>query len=188
MRVRFDACHGGPGLTALVSTAVVGAVALAAATIAQAQTPSQAAAAGRSFVVASVKPNRVNIENLPPLERLGATLEGLRGNIRTSGGRLTAFRATLRELMLYAFELREYQLERGTPVVRDAPVVDRTGLTGMLDFTIGFTPARRADPGIESAFPPIQGALQQQLGLKLETEPGPVNVLIVDAAGQPTPN
>ena len=66
--------------------------------------------------------------------------------------------------------------------------MDRTGLTGMFDFTMGYTAARRADPSIESAFPPIQGALQQQLGLKLETEPGAVPILIIDAAAQPTPN
>lgn len=318
MRVQPGAHHGQFAL-ALLGSAVI----LASTTAVQAQTPALASPIERSFIVASVKPNRVNIEDLSPPARLQAYLEVLRGNIRTTEGRMTATRATLRELVLHAFELREYQLEggprwfasdlfdidaradgdltpaestamlrrllterfglethtesrqfrvqvltvarpdgrlgpaltttpaecvaeieerakagadapaRSTPRSADAsreprtaqrcgqtswstdsrggatihasgssiqeligvvsrelnaPVVDRTGLTGMLDFTMGFTPARRADPTIESAFPPIQGALQQQLGLKLETERGPVSVTIVDSAEQPTPN
>jgi uncharacterized protein (TIGR03435 family) len=318
MRVQSHARLGRYALAAFGSVVI-----LASTIAARAQAPSPTPPVERRFVVASVKPNRVNIEDLPVAERFEALSEMLSGNIRTSGGRFTAFRATLRELVLHAFELREYQLEggprwfasdlfdidaraegdvtpaesnamlrqllterfglrthvetrqirvqvltvarpdgrlgptltttppacvaeieerartgaqtpslsrprsasearetrttercgrtswstdsRGGTTVRasgssmqdivgivsrelNAPVVDRTGLTGMLDFTMGFTPARRADPSIESAFSPIQGALQQQLGLKLETEPGPGTVLVVDRAEQPTPN
>jgi uncharacterized protein (TIGR03435 family) len=59
------------------------------------------------------------------------------------------------------------------------PVVDKTGLEGAFDFTLDWTPDSDAQAS-ETAPLSIFVALQEQLGLKLEAQKGPVEVLIVD--------
>ena len=58
----------------------------------------------------------------------------------------------------------------------DQPVVDRTGLKGMYDFQLEF--ARLEDT--DSSKPSIFAVVQEQLGLKLETQMVPVDVLVID--------
>ena len=57
-----------------------------------------------------------------------------------------------------------------------APVLDKTGLTGTYEFTVA-----RPDPSADM-FTAWQRFLQDQLGLKLESQKGPVEVLVVDHA------
>ncbi len=59
------------------------------------------------------------------------------------------------------------------------PVVDKTGLNGVFSFDLDWTPEGRADPNADGP-PSIFVALQEQLGLKLEAQKSPVNVLVVD--------
>jgi uncharacterized protein (TIGR03435 family) len=77
------------------------------------------------------------------------------------------------------------------------PVIDKTGLSGMYDFHLEFTPERLAgrggggERGAELPAPAgssVFTALQEQLGLKLEPGRGPVEVLVVDRAERPTEN
>jgi uncharacterized protein (TIGR03435 family) len=63
------------------------------------------------------------------------------------------------------------------------PVVDRTGITGTIDYTLTWSP----DGAPDSAAPSIFTALQEQLGLKLQPARGPVEVLVVDSAERPAP-
>jgi uncharacterized protein (TIGR03435 family) len=71
-------------------------------------------------------------------------------------------------------------------------VVDRTGLTGGWDLDVTFAPeAGRggqpsdvADPNAPSIFT----ALQEQLGLKLESTKAPIEVTVIDSVEQPTPD
>jgi uncharacterized protein (TIGR03435 family) len=73
-------------------------------------------------------------------------------------------------------------------------VVDRTGLTGNWDFEFTFTPERfrqvRSDgvdaPAVDPDGPSLFTAMQEQLGLKLESTKGPVKVLVIDRVEQPT--
>jgi uncharacterized protein (TIGR03435 family) len=58
------------------------------------------------------------------------------------------------------------------------PVVDKTGLAGAFDFTLDWTPDR--DAQASEAPLSIFVALEEQLGLKLEAQKGPVEVLVVD--------
>jgi len=73
----------------------------------------------------------------------------------------------------------------GIPVGRT--VVDRTGLTDEYDFDLHFAP-RNELPGKESNDPDLFTAVQEQLGLKLQSTHASVPVLIVDHVERPTPN
>jgi uncharacterized protein (TIGR03435 family) len=69
-------------------------------------------------------------------------------------------------------------------------VLNRTGLSGEYDFQLDFTPdsgpcRAAADP---SAAPSIYTAVQQQLGLKLESSRGPVEMLVIDRMEKPSEN
>jgi uncharacterized protein (TIGR03435 family) len=76
----------------------------------------------------------------------------------------------------------------------DRPIVDGTGLAGVFDATLRFTPDRiPAGPAapatsIDPDSPSIFTALQEQLGLKLEPRTGPVDVLVIDRAELPSEN
>jgi uncharacterized protein (TIGR03435 family) len=63
-------------------------------------------------------------------------------------------------------------------------VEDKTGLTGRYDFTLEWDPAQTPD----STIPSIFTALQEQLGLRLESGKGPVEVLVIDQVEKPTEN
>jgi uncharacterized protein (TIGR03435 family) len=70
------------------------------------------------------------------------------------------------------------------------PLVDKTGVTETVDFSIEWSPELR--PGVDfqrdSNGPTFLEALKEQLGLKLEPQKGPVDVLIIDHVEEPTPN
>lgn len=87
----------------------------------------------------------------------------------------------------------------------DAPVVDKTGLTAYYHVQLSFDPASTprqlgvptlspSNPDSADAMAPsstepsIFTALQEQLGLKLESAKEPVEVLVIDSAQRPSPN
>ncbi len=67
-------------------------------------------------------------------------------------------------------------------------VLDQTGLTGAYDINLVWTPENlrpttdAAEPAGTPSGPSIFTAIQQQLGLKLESRKGPVEVLVIDHA------
>jgi len=63
-------------------------------------------------------------------------------------------------------------------------VEDRTGLFGVFDFDLVWTPDETAATDLSG--PSIFTALQEQLGLKLESTKGPVEVLVIDSVERPT--
>jgi uncharacterized protein (TIGR03435 family) len=81
-------------------------------------------------------------------------------------------------------------------------VIDRTGLAGNYDLDLTWTPDRSMQggpigppppgapplPPIDPDGPSIFTALQEQLGLKLDAQRGPVDVLVVDSVERPTPD
>ena len=76
-------------------------------------------------------------------------------------------------------------------------VVDRTGLAGSFDIELTFDPASaaQAPPGAppgptpaDDSKPSIFTALQEQLGLKLESTRGSIDVLVIDQAERPKEN
>jgi uncharacterized protein (TIGR03435 family) len=63
------------------------------------------------------------------------------------------------------------------------PVINETGLDGAWDFTLTWTPRVLAPAGASPdpvAGVPLEQALDKQLGLKLELEKRPIQVLVID--------
>jgi uncharacterized protein (TIGR03435 family) len=73
----------------------------------------------------------------------------------------------------------------------NAPVVDRTGLTGRYDFTLEYSYSGRASdqPSEAPPAPAVFTAVQQQLGLQLVSRRLPFEVLVIDSFDRtPTQN
>ena len=83
------------------------------------------------------------------------------------------------------------------------PVIDKTNLTGEFDFalewtpetgedggptTAGLPPGTREQPSSTPDGPSIFTAIPEQLGLRLKSGRGPVEVIVIDAALMPTAN
>jgi uncharacterized protein (TIGR03435 family) len=80
------------------------------------------------------------------------------------------------------------------------PVIDRTGLKGHYDFKLQWTPdpgqsmGGPPPPGVEAPPPPdpngpsIFTAIQEQLGLRLESQKGPVDLIVIDRVEKPSEN
>ena len=69
------------------------------------------------------------------------------------------------------------------------PVIDATGLTDSFYYAIRSQSAalgRAANTG--SDLPALSTALAEQLGLRLQSRKGPVDVLVIDSVERPTPN
>jgi uncharacterized protein (TIGR03435 family) len=69
----------------------------------------------------------------------------------------------------------------------DRPVLDLTGITGVFDISLDWAP-ENADPNAIETKPPLPLALEDQLGLKLETRKGAVEVLVIDHAERAAAN
>jgi uncharacterized protein (TIGR03435 family) len=83
-------------------------------------------------------------------------------------------------------------------LVLDRPVVDRTGIMGRFDFQCRFTPDDSQFSGHPPPLPPptdtansspgLFEAIQQQLGMQLDAEKIPVDVIAIDHVEKPSPN
>jgi uncharacterized protein (TIGR03435 family) len=84
--------------------------------------------------------------------------------------------------------------------ILDRPVVDQTGVTGKFDFSLdwrpdlaqlgpppGGGPPPQLPPEVE-ARPDLFTAIQEQIGLKLESAKAPVEVLVIDKVQKPSEN
>jgi uncharacterized protein (TIGR03435 family) len=74
-------------------------------------------------------------------------------------------------------------IERTQPFV-ERPIVDATGLSENVEWTLTFGWGTNAPPDVPDLFT----ALQEQLGFKLESTKAPVEVLVVDHVEKPTPD
>ncbi len=114
------------------------------------------------------------------------------GRVFMNLGRLEAQSASLGPLM----HILSQQLGR--------TVQDKTGLTGSYDYTLNWTPDDAPPPMAggpeggpprndsanqsDAAGPALFTALQEQLGLKLESQKGPVDVIVIDHIEAPSAN
>ena len=92
--------------------------------------------------------------------------------MRAGGGNLVASAATL--------EVLTGNLSGATSRI----VEDRTGLTGRFDIDLSWA----SDVSADTTQPSIFTALQEQLGLKLESTRAPVEILVIDSISRPGPD
>src|SRR5215471_3446391 len=109
--------------------------------------------------------------------------ETAQGGTRANSGQLTISKGTLASL---ASILSNILGKR---------VIDKTGLTGEYEMKLKWTPDDFQPPPLRPNGPPpdannpsIFTAIQEQLGLKLESARGPVEVLVIDRLEKPTEN
>jgi len=81
-------------------------------------------------------------------------------------------------------------LVRNLSPIAGRSIIDRTGLTGGFDLELTWTPdlpsGNAADgPPPANDGPSLFTAMQEQLGLKLDAQRGPVDVLVIDSAVRP---
>jgi uncharacterized protein (TIGR03435 family) len=114
-------------------------------------------------------------KNGPKLKESTATTGGM-----SAGPRMIKYtHATMRELV---DQLSSYFGRQ---------VLDRTKLKGQYEVNLRFAPVD-ANPSVEAAqaetLPSIFSALEEQLGLRLRSGKGPVEVLVIDRAEKPSEN
>jgi uncharacterized protein (TIGR03435 family) len=87
------------------------------------------------------------------------------------------------------------QLAEGLATSVGRIIVDHTGLTGSFDVDLEWTPDQQgqprpdgADAAVESDVRSIFTALREQLGLKLESTKGQVDVVVIDHVEEPMPD
>jgi uncharacterized protein (TIGR03435 family) len=79
--------------------------------------------------------------------------------------------------------VRAMQNDRGI----DRPIIDRTGLTGTFDVDLSWVSARSLIAAPADVLP-LSTAVQEQLGLRLESRREPHDVIVIDAAELPAPD
>ena len=74
------------------------------------------------------------------------------------------------------------------------PVIDKTSLTGRFNFDLSWVPDLTLSGGATNSAPPdvsgpsIFTAVQEQLGLRLDSQKGPTEILMIDRAERPSEN
>ncbi len=106
-----------------------------------------------------------------------STATGGRSGISTRNTELTAINSAIAN---FTNTLSDY-LHRA--------VIDKTGLTGKYDFALKWArdDSQNADVAADAG-PSLFTAVQEQLGLRLQSAQGPVQVLVVDQIEQPSEN
>lgn len=110
----------------------------------------------------------------------GLSLEG-RGQLEGRGASLGMFSGVLAR----------------QPEIGGRMVVDQTGLTGRYDFMLKWTPdtslgmqsaAREGGVPLDPSAPSLFTALQEELGLRLDSTKAPVDMIVIDSAEMPSEN
>jgi uncharacterized protein (TIGR03435 family) len=121
----------------------------------------------------------------PKLKEATETAKGAQQGLRTGRGEINGMAAPLSLLA----QMLSQQLGRS--------VIDKTGLTAKYDFTLTWTPELGQFPGGDrpDAPPPpdpngpsLFTAVQEELGLRLESTKGPVEILVIDHAEKASEN
>ena len=99
-----------------------------------------------------------------------------------SGRPICGMRTTPGQIMGGGFPLS--QLASALSRIVQRTVVDRTGLVGNFDLELAYTPDQMPQ-GLDPNGPSIFTAVQEQLGLKLDSIRGPVDVLVIDGVTHP---
>jgi uncharacterized protein (TIGR03435 family) len=83
-------------------------------------------------------------------------------------------------------------LARSLAQILGRVVLNNTGISGRYDLSLRWTPddapAPASNGAPDAALPGIFTAIQEQLGLKLESTKGPVSILVLDHVEPPSAN
>ncbi len=109
----------------------------------------------------------------PPPVRPGETPPRLCNNLRHTRGRVEAIGVDMT------------RLANTLAAILNRAVINKTGFNGTFDLDLQFAPM---EDTADTARPSIFTALQEQLGLRLESAKGPVAVLVVDHVERPSEN
>jgi uncharacterized protein (TIGR03435 family) len=141
---------------------------------------------GPQLVRSNVDCEKVLAEQRPQT-RAGGTAEG------APGGARPVCRMVVSRRFLTAGTRTIQNLSVSLQSLVGRPVVDRTGLSGTFDMGLQWTSGVVAPAAGGTAAPPDDGpslftALQEQLGLKLESTRAPFEVLVIDSVQRPMPD
>jgi len=114
-----------------------------------------------------------------PVPSDAAQLKNRNHSTNTSNGHLVAKAISMDWFADYLTSL---------PDIGDRIVRNQTALGGEFDFTLNWTEDRGGGIPGDAALPGIFTALQEQMGLELKPDKGPVPVIIVDAVSEPDPD
>ena len=92
--------------------------------------------------------------------------------------------------VFHAMSMPQLADDLSTFVQVDRPVLDRTGIRGVFDFSLKFADSTTELKRVlnEGDGPSIFTLIQEQLGLKLEGRKGPIEMLVVDHVERATVN
>lgn len=120
-----------------------------------------------------------------PAYSLAVAKAGARLTENTGGrGPSTEFRNQSGKLVMSATKQSMAHLALLLGQRLDRTVIDNTGLTGEYDLRLEWA----ADETADSSIPSIFTAVQEQLGLRLESMRGPAEVIIIDHVERPSDN
>lgn len=110
----------------------------------------------------------------------------------TTNGRPTCGTRTTRGTMMTSGAAMA-DLARNLSAFAGRPVVDKTGLSGVFDLDLTWSPEQGPSGPDGTALPPASSsdgvslftAVQEQLGLKLDAQRAPVDVLVIESAQRP---
>lgn len=133
------------------------------------------------------KLNSLNLPSRDQTRRMPTLVGGSRGELKAGAVSMAMFSRWL----------------SGREETENRVVIDATGLNGAFDFTLNWTPENRralqpngagtgsgpvSTGSIDTPGLSLFTALQEQLGLKLESRKAPIEVLVIDHVEQPSPN
>jgi uncharacterized protein (TIGR03435 family) len=107
----------------------------------------------------------------------GPKMEKTDGSIISGGGGPAMIKGTM-EMSTLADNYLSSTLRRR--------VIDQTGLTGAYKLSLKWTPDDK--PVTDNSLPSLFTAIQEQLGLRLESTKGPVEIFVIDHAEKPSEN
>lgn len=113
--------------------------------------------------------------------------------VQAHGGAVVIRKAQRSQMIVRSMTLQAWA--QGGMLGLERPVVNKTGLEGKYDFTLDWSPDLPPTPPMDTAAAPnasdgpsLFTAIEEQLGLKLASVKGPVEVIVIDHIENPSPN
>jgi uncharacterized protein (TIGR03435 family) len=146
--------------------------------------PVYALVAARADKALGPQLRRVDVDCAAEAARAMAARRGGAPPPQTDANKMPPCGARVRPGQIMARGTTLQQLTRGLSQFLGRTVIDRSGLPGTFDIDLEWAPEETAD----AKGPSIFTAVQEQLGLKLESERAPVDVLVIDRVERPDPD